>query len=228
MAKALIVVTSHARLGDSNQTTGLWFSELTHPYYAIAKHGIDVDIVSIQGGEIPIDPKSFDEEDRNNALFLATPELAENLKNSRSLDDINASEYQAIIFAGGHGTMWDFPDDPDVQDKANEIYEEGGIVAAICHGPAALINIQLSDDSYLIDDKRVTGFSNTEEKAVELDNVVPFSLQDELMIRGAHFVEKPAWTANVVIDGRLVTGQNPQSAVGVGEAVSDLLLEWFN
>ncbi|WP_299015471.1 type 1 glutamine amidotransferase domain-containing protein [uncultured Photobacterium sp.] len=227
MAKALIVLTSHAHMGDTNETTGFWLSELTHPYYAIAKRGINVDIVSIQGGEAPIDPRSWDEEDKDNARFMATPELTQTLKASKSLDEINASDYQAIVFAGGHGTMWDFPDDPDVQDKAAEIYEEGGIVAAICHGPAALINIQLSDESFLIDGKRVTGFSNAEEEAVQLSNVVPFSLQDELMIRGAHYVEKPVWTANVIIDGRIVTGQNPQSAAGVGEAVSDLLLEWF-
>lgn len=223
MARALIVLTSHSQMGDTDEKTGFWLSELTHPYYAIVDRGIDVDIVSIQGGETPVDPRSWDEDDKLNVRFMATPELTILLKNSPSLDDIDPSHYQAIVFAGGHGTMWDFPDDPDVQDKAATIYEQGGIVAAICHGPAALLNLKLSDDSLLISDKRVAAFSNAEEDAVQLTDIVPFLLQDELIINGAHYIEQPAWTANVVIDGRLVTGQNPQSAAGVGEAVCELL-----
>ncbi|MCW8327725.1 type 1 glutamine amidotransferase domain-containing protein [Photobacterium sp. SDRW27] len=224
MPKALIVLTSHSQMGETDEKTGFWLSELTHPYYAIVDRGIEVEIVSIQGGETPVDPRSWDEEDKRNVRFMATPELIDALKNSKSLDDIEPADYQAIIFAGGHGTMWDFPNDPDVQDAAAAIYEQGGIVAAICHGPAALINIKLSDGRLLIDDKRVTAFSNAEESAVQLTDIVPFSLQDELMIAGAHYVELPAWSANVVVDDRLVTGQNPQSAAGVGEAVCDLLL----
>lgn len=224
MLKALIVLTSHSHLGDSDNKTGLWLSELTHPYFVFTERDIAVDIVSIQGGEVPVDPKSWDQEDKLNARFLKNPALMDNLQHSKSLDDIKPEDYQAIIFAGGHGTMWDFPNDPDVQDKAAAIYEQEGIVAAICHGSAALLNIRLSDGRRLIDDMRVTGFSNAEENAVELTDIVPFSLQDELMIAGAHFVELPAWSANVVIDNQVVTGQNPQSAKGVAEAVCDLLL----
>lgn len=224
MLKALIVLTSHSHLGDSDNKTGLWLSELTHPYFVFTERDIAVDIVSIQGGEVPVDPKSWDQEDKLNARFLKNPALMDNLQHSKSLDDIKPEDYQAIIFAGGHGTMWDFPNDPDVQDKAAAIYEQEGIVAAICHGSAALLNIRLSDGRRLIDDMRVTGFSNAEENAVELTDIVPFSLQDKLMIAGAHFVELPAWSANVVIDNQVVTGQNPQSAKGVAEAVCDLLL----
>lgn len=225
MAKALIVLTSHSQMGETDEKTGFWLSELTHPYYAIVDRGIQTDIVSIQGGEAPVDPRSWDEEDKLNVRFMSTPELTLLLKNSPSLDDIDPTDYQAIVFAGGHGTMWDFPDDPDVQDKAVTIYEQGGIVAAICHGPAALLNIKLSDDTLLIDGKQVAAFSNAEEEALQLNKVVPFSLQDELIINGAKYIEQPAWSANVVTDGRLITGQNPQSAAGVGNAVCDLLQE---
>lgn len=224
MPKVLIVLTSHSHLGETGENTGLWLSELTHPYFVFTTRGIEVDIVSIQGGEVPVDPRSWDEEDNNNERFMADSQLMDNLQHSKSLDDIDTIHYQAIIFAGGHGTMWDFPNDPDVQEKAAAIFEQQGIVAAICHGSAALLNIRLSDGSLLIDDKRLTGFSNAEESAIELTDVVPFSLQDELMIAGAHFVELPAWSANVVVDDLLVTGQNPQSAAGVADAVCDLLL----
>lgn len=225
MKKALIVLTSHAHMGDTGTQTGFWLSELTHPYYAMADQGIRVDVVSIDGGETPVDPKSWDEEDHANARFLATPELVEHLKNSDSLASVDIGEYQAIVFAGGHGTMWDFPDSSTVQQAAVNMAQQGGVVAAICHGPAALVNVTLPDGTYLIANKRVTGFTNEEEKEVELTEVVPFLLEEQLKAASAVFVKTSPWTKNVVVDGKLVTGQNPQSAFGVGEAVAEILLE---
>ncbi|PSW15662.1 type 1 glutamine amidotransferase domain-containing protein [Photobacterium rosenbergii] len=225
MAKALIVVTSHAALGNTGTTTGFWLSELTHPYFALVDKGIEVDIVSIAGGETPIDPKSWDEEDESNARFLANPDLVEQLKNSHSLNNIMPSDYQAIIFAGGHGTMWDFPDDEHVKRVAIAIYQQNGILAAICHGPAALVNMTYGNGDHLIANMKVTGFTNEEEEAVGLTGVVPFSLEDKLKQANATFIGADAWANNVVIDGHLITGQNPQSANGVGEAVAELLLE---
>src|SRR5690606_16623658 len=136
---------------------------------------------------------------------------------------VNPEEYSAIIFAGGHGTMWDFPNTPEVADLSTAIYENGGIVAAICHGPAALVNIQLSNGQFLVAGKRVTGFSNAEEDAIELTPVMPFLLETELKNRGALYESAPLWQEKVVIDSRLITGQNPASAKGVGEAVAKAL-----
>ncbi|AJR06092.1 type 1 glutamine amidotransferase domain-containing protein [Photobacterium gaetbulicola] len=225
MAKALIVLTSHAALGNTGAKTGFWLSELTHPYYALVDKGIDVDIVSIAGGETPVDPKSWDEADPLNARFLADPTLVDHLKNSHSLNNIMPSDYQAIVFAGGHGTMWDFPEDEHVKRVAIAIYQQNGILAAICHGPAALVNMTYANGAHLIANMKVTGFTNEEEEAIGLTGVVPFSLEDKLKQANANFISAEAWANNVVIDGRLVTGQNPQSATGVGEAVAELLLE---
>ncbi|MCQ1059293.1 type 1 glutamine amidotransferase domain-containing protein [Photobacterium sp. DNB23_23_1] len=225
MAKALIVLTSHAALGNTGTTTGFWLSELTHPYFALVDKGIDVDIVSIAGGETPVDPKSWDEEDEFNARFLADPKLVDHLKNSHSLNNVMPSDYQAIVFAGGHGTMWDFPDDEHVNRVAIAIYQHNGILAAICHGPAALVNMTYANGDHLIANKKVTGFTNEEEEAIGLTAVVPFLLEDKLKQANATFVAAEAWANNVVIDDRLITGQNPQSASSVGEAVAELLLE---
>ncbi|MGF1703554.1 type 1 glutamine amidotransferase domain-containing protein [Photobacterium makurazakiensis] len=225
MVKALIVLTSRSAMGSTGTQTGFWLSELTHPYYALVDRGISVDIVSIMGGEAPVDPKSWDEEDVSNARFLATPELVEQLKNSALLSDTTPLDYQAIIFAGGHGTMWDFPDNEHVQRAAISIYQQNGIVAAICHGPAALVNMRHTNGDHLIANKKVTGFTNQEEEAIGLTGVVPFLLEDQLKAENAQFIAAEAWSKNVVVDGNLVTGQNPQSASGVGDAVAELLLE---
>ncbi|MGF1725625.1 type 1 glutamine amidotransferase domain-containing protein [Photobacterium nomapromontoriensis] len=224
MTKALIVLTSHASMGVTGTQTGFWLSELTHPYYALADQHIEVDVVSIAGGETPVDPKSWSEEDESNARFLATPELVEQLKNSASINGVIPSHYDAVIFAGGHGTMWDFPDDEHVQRVAMAIYQQNGIVAAICHGPAALINILHPNGDHLIANKRITGFTNDEEEAIGLTNIVPFLLEDKLKAANAIFIKTDVWTNNVVVDGQLVTGQNPQSAADVGNKVAALLL----
>ncbi|KLV03576.1 thiamine biosynthesis protein ThiJ [Photobacterium aquae] len=225
MVKALLVLTSHGAMGETGTQTGFWLSELTHPYFALRDQGIPVDIVSIRGGEVPVDPKSWDEEDNNNARFLATPELVDSLKNSTALSSLSPSEYQAIIFAGGHGTMWDFPDNEPLQRAAITIYQQNGIIAAICHGPAALVNLKYANGDHLIANKRVTGFTNEEEDTIGLTGVVPFLLEDQLKMANAHFVKAAPWCENVVVDGKLITGQNPQSAYAVGEAVAELLLE---
>ena len=224
MAKALIVLTSHAMLGHTGTPTGFWLSELTHPYYALADQQIEVDIVSIAGGETPVDPKSWDENDEYNARFLATPELVDVLKQSPSINNVLPSNYDAIIFAGGHGTMWDFVDDEHIQRVSLAIYEKGGIIAAICHGPAALVNLRHPNGDHILAHKKVTGFTNEEEEAIGLTGVVPFLLEDALKATNAAFQCAEAWCEYVVEDGQIVTGQNPQSAIGVGKAVARLLL----
>jgi putative intracellular protease/amidase len=145
------------------------------------------------------------------------------LLQSRKLADEKAADYQAVLFAGGHGTMWDFPNDPALQQFAADLYQQNGIVAAVCHGPAALINIRLADGSYLIAGKKLTGFSNSEEQAVKLSKVMPYSLEDQLKQRGAAYTAAANWQSHVVVDQRVITGQNPQSAADVGKALVKLL-----
>lgn len=224
MMKALIVVTSHDRLGDTGKPTGYYLPEVTHPYYALADAGIEVDVASPKGGEAPMDPSSRDRTDPANARFLDTPADRDKLARTTALADVDPSAYGAILFAGGHGTMWDFRDDRDVQRLAAAIHEQGGVVAAVCHGPAALVDVRLSSGEFLVAGKRVTGFSNDEEEAAELTRVVPFLLESMLVERGGRYEKADGlWREHVATDGLLVTGQNPASAGGVGREVARLL-----
>jgi len=221
--KVLIVVTSHNRMGDTGEPTGLWLSEMTHPYHVLDKAGFEIDVASIKGGTAPVDPRSTAEEDPVNAAFLNNAERRSKLENTLSLNDVSPGNYAAILFSGGHGAVWDFPTSPSVDRVASAIAAKGGVVAAVCHGPAALLNVHKENGELLIAGKRVAGFSNTEEKAAQLDHVVPFLLEDRLKQAGAQYVEGQMFTQHVVVDGRLVTGQNPQSATAVGEAIVNLL-----
>lgn len=221
--KALIVVTSHGVLGSTGKPTGYYLPEVSHPYQALVSRGIAVDFASIRGGNAPVDPSSLNMNDPANQRLWQTKETRAQLEATRALADVDPSEYQAIFFAGGHGTMWDFHGDPQVQRLAASIYQAGGVVAAVCHGPAALVDIQLADGSYLVAGKQVAAFSNAEEAAAGLTAVVPFLLETELAARGAQYSKAPLWQKHVVVDQRLVTGQNPASASGVGEAMAALL-----
>jgi putative intracellular protease/amidase len=154
----------------------------------------------------------------NNAAFRQA------IANTQKISEVDPSKYAAIFFAGGHGTMWDFPNDASIQKIIREIYESGNVVSAVCHGPAALVNVKLSDGSYLVASKKVAAFTNKEEEEVASTNIVPFLLETALIHHGANHQEAPNWSNNVVVDGRLVTGQNPQSAAGVGEAIVKLVL----
>jgi putative intracellular protease/amidase len=222
--KALIVVTSHDRLGNTGKHTGYYLPEVSHPYYALLEAGIEVDIASPKGGAAPMDPSSGDRKDPANARFLDTPADRDKLTRTIRLAEVAPADYGAILFAGGHGTMWDFREDRDVQRLAAAIHEQGGVVAAVCHGPAALVDVRLSSGDFLVAGKRVTGFSNDEEEAAELTKVVPFLLESALIDRGGRYQKAAGlWREHVVTDGRLVTGQNPASAAGVGKAVAELL-----
>jgi putative intracellular protease/amidase len=145
------------------------------------------------------------------------------ISNSHKPSEIKAEEYVAIYYAGGHGAVWDLPDNQEIAGIASKIYENNGVVSAVCHGPAGLVNIKLSNGKFLIDGKKVSGFTNEEEKAVKLENVVPFLLEDQLKERGGIYEKSGPWQEHVVTDQRLVTGQNPQSAKAVGEGVKKAL-----
>lgn len=213
--RALLVLTSNDDLGGIRKT-GYYISEAAEPWKVFADAGYTVDLASIAGGVPPEDGRN--EDDPIQRAFLNDPRISEQLQNTTRLGDIDAADYTIVFFVGGHGTMWDFPTSPDVDRVGREIYENGGVVAAVCHGPAALVNITLSNGEPLVAGKQVTGFTNDEEAAVGLTDVVPFLLADALTDKGATHFPGPNFTENVVTDGRLVTGQNPQSAAGVALA----------
>lgn len=221
--RILIVLTSHSQLGTTANSTGFWLSELTHPYYLLQDAGYQIDLVSIQGGAAPIDPGSIDKEDPVNVRYFADSQLQDKIQETAPLSTVSPNQYHAILFSGGHGTMWDFPNDVDINRVASNIYENNGIVAAVCHGPAALTDIRLQDGQLLIANKTLSVFTNEEEDAVQLTQVVPFSLEDQLQKRGATIVKGNPWEPTVSVDSRIVTGQNPQSAHGVGIEMVTLL-----
>ena len=218
----LFVLTSHGTKGSTGKPTGYYLGEVTHPLAELEAAGIAAEFASIQGGEPPVD--GLDLNDAINARYWNDTTFRNAVHQTQRLGDIDPSQHSAIFFAGGHGTMWDFPDSAAVSHVTRAIYEAGGVVGAVCHGPAALVNVKLSDGAYLVAGKDVSAFTDSEERAVQLDQVVPFLLASTLVQRGATHRPAPDWTANVVVDGRLVTGQNPQSATGVGAAMRDLLL----
>ncbi|MEI5583789.1 MULTISPECIES: type 1 glutamine amidotransferase domain-containing protein [unclassified Agromyces] len=218
--RVLLVLTSHDDLGGIRRT-GYHAGEAAHPWREFANAGFAVDIASIAGGMPP--QVGRDESDAAQNEFFADASIAAQLADTPKLADVDASRYDAVLFVGGHGTMWDFPDDAAVNAVGRAVYEQGGVVAAVCHGPAALVGITLGDGTPLVAGKRVAGFTNAEEAAVELTEVVPFLLAEELEAKGATHVPGPDFTEQVVVDERLVTGQNPQSATGVGREVVALL-----
>ncbi len=219
--KVLFVLTSHDTLGSSGKETGYYLPEVTHPYEAFEQAGIEVEFVSPKGGKAPM--IGVDLEDPLNKAFLDDPLKMAKVENTIAPTEVEPSRYAAIFYAGGHGTMWDFPDDERLSQIAAKIYEQGGVVGAVCHGPAGLINIKLSDGKYLIAGKLVAGFTNEEEAAVGLSDVVPFLLEATLIDRGAKYTKAPNFQTHVEVSNRLVTGQNPASAKGVGEKMVELL-----
>jgi putative intracellular protease/amidase len=219
--KILFVVTSHDRLGETGEATGYYLGEVSHPWAVLTDAGYEIDFVSPKGGNPPY--YGANAEDPVNQRFLADQKYQEKIQHSMKPSDVNPADYAAILYAGGHGTMWDFADNTELASIAQQIYESNGIVSAVCHGPAGLVNIQLSNGKYLVDGKKINAFTNEEEAAVKLENVVPFSLESKLIERGAIFEKSGLWQSHVTVDQRVVTGQNPQSAHGVGEAVLEEL-----
>ncbi|MEG4441585.1 type 1 glutamine amidotransferase domain-containing protein [Microcoleus sp. AT9_B5] len=219
--KVLIVLTSRDTLGDTGKETGFYLAEVTHPLNAFTQAGLAVDFVSPKGGKAPMVGVNL--EDPLNKAFLDDSEQVFRVENTLNPAQIDSAEYSAIFYAGGHGTMWDFADNQELAEIAAAIYEAGGVVGAVCHGPAGLVNIKLSDGEYLVANKTVAAFTNEEEAAVGLTEIVPFLLESKLIERGANFTKVPNFQAHVVASDRLVTGQNPASAAGVGHKMVELI-----
>jgi len=219
--RVLFVLTSHDQLGDTGESTGYHLAEVSHPYYVLAEAGFIIEFASPQGGPVPMDPDSRDTEDPINKRFLDDEIPQNKLGGTLGADQIEPERYAGVYFPGGHGTMWDLPDNLSLAEVTRTVYESGGTVAAVCHGPAALVNVKLSDGRFLVAGKRVAAFTDEEEQAVEKDHIVPFLLSSKLAERGAIQEQADDFEKCVVTDERLITGQNPASAHEVGERLRD-------
>lgn len=215
--KLLFVLTSHGQLGDTGKPTGYFLGEVSHPWEVLHNAGYEIDFVSPKGGTSPID--GFDLEDPVNKAFWEHKEYRNKIENAIQPEQVEVNDYSGVFYAGGHGTMWDFAENRDLAKIAAEVYENGGVVAGVCHGPSGLVNIKLSSGDYLVNGKKINAFTNEEETAIKLDKVVPFLLESKLKERGAIFEKSAPWQVHVSLDQRIVTGQNPQSAKKVGEVM---------
>lgn len=215
--KILFVVTSHTQKGATGEPTGYYLGEVSHPWEVLYKAGYEIDFVSPQGGMPPVD--GFNLDDPTNKEFWENKVYKAKVDHSLKPSQVNVEEYSAIFYAGGHGAMWDFADNLELAQLTADLYEKGGIVGAVCHGPAGLVNVKLTTGKYLVDGKKINAFTNEEESAVKLDKVVPFLLESKLIERGAKFEKSGLWQPHVTVDQRVITGQNPQSAKRVGEAM---------
>ena len=223
MKKILIALTSHGQLGSTGRPTGFYLPEAAHPYHIFTQAGYVVEFVSPQGGAPPMD--GVDKSDPIQQALLDDAAAMAKLRNTLRPEQVDASDYDALFYAGGHGVMWDFPNNVELAKLARQIYEREGVVAAVCHGPAALVNITLSDGRYLVAGKTISTFTNEEESAVGLTEVVPFLLESRLRERGAQISKAPNFEAHTAVSERLVTGQNPASAAPVARQVLRVLAE---
>jgi putative intracellular protease/amidase len=223
--RILMVLTSHDQLGDTGRKTGFWLEEFAAPYFVFRDTGVDLTLASPKGGQPPIDPKSDLPENQTPAMarFKQNPEAQAALAHTLKLADMRAEDFDAIFYVGGHGPMWDLVDNPDSIALIESFYNSEKPVAAVCHSPAVFHRVMYKGDP-LVRGKRVTGFTNGEEEAVHLTNVVPFLVEDELKKIGGLYKKAADWESFAVVDGRLVTGQNPASSTAAAQALLDLLL----
>jgi putative intracellular protease/amidase len=221
--KILIVLTSHDTLGDSGKPTGYWLSEVSHFYDVVTKAGYEVDFVTPRGGKAPLDPISVKLNDPVNQEFMKNPKLMARLDNTLSPNEVRWEDYAAVYYVGGHGPIWDVATDEKIAEIAGRILENNGIISAVCHGSAGLLNIRDSKGEPLLKGKKITGFSNLEERLVRKSKWVPYLLESELKQRGAEYTKALPGLIHVEVSGRVVTGQNPRSAKAVAEEVVRLL-----
>lgn len=218
MKKVLIVETNVPKYENHNIKTGLWLGELTHFYEELTKAGYEVDFVSPKGGEVPLDPLSMKLAKDEDKKWLENSEFKKRaIENTKKPSEINPDDYFAIYYTGGHGVMWDFPDNEEIQKIAEKIYSNGGYVTAVCHGVVGLLNLRDEQGNYMIDGKKVTGFTNTEELLSGKTGKVPFSAEDALKSRNAKYSKKRFFKSYAVKDGHIITGQNPWSPRAVGK-----------
>ena len=220
--KILIVLTSHDQLGDTGKKTGFWLEEFAAPYYVLKDAGAALTLASPKGGQPPLDPKSEVPEFQTELTkrFRTDTAAQAELANTKKLADVSADDFDAVFYPGGHGPMWDMPDNATSIALIEAFVKSDKPIGAVCHAPIALVNVRGKDGEYLVKGKRVTGFTNEEEEEVGLSATVPFLLEDRLKERGSIYSKTANWVPYVKVDGRLVTGQNPASS---GPAASELL-----
>lgn len=223
--KILMVLTSHDRLGDTGRPTGFWLEELAAPYFVFVDAGAAVTLASPAGGEPPLDPKSDepDAQTRDTRRFRADPQASAALATTTPLAGLRADDFDAVFYPGGHGPLWDLAGSAESVALIEAFLAQDKPVAAVCHAPGVLRDVRAPDGRPAVDGRRATGFTNGEEAAVGLTDVVPFLVEDMLRERGARYEKGPDFAPFVVTDGRLVTGQNPASSEPAALALLDLL-----
>jgi putative intracellular protease/amidase len=223
--KILVVLTSHDKLGDTGEKTGFWLEELAAPYYAFLDAGAELTLASPKGGQPPLDPKSntTDFQTEDTKRFEADEAANAALANTTTLADVNASDFDAVFYPGGHGPMWDLVNDAQSISLIEAFWASGKVVSAVCHAPIALTNTKDANGEYIVKGRKVTGFTNTEEDAVGLSDVVPQLVEDTLIKRGGLFSKIDDWAPYAQKDGNLVTGQNPASSTAVAKLVLETL-----
>lgn len=223
MRKILFVLTSHDQLGNTGEKTGFWIEEFAAPYYILKDKGVEITLASPKGGQAPIDPKSNEPDFQTPATvrFNEDKETQEVLSNTVKLNSVNQDDYDAVFYPGGHGPLWDLAEDKNSIRLIENFYNNNKPVAAVCHAPAIFKHTKNTDGTSLVNEKKVTGFTNGEEEAVQLTSVVPFLVEDMLKSNGGVYSKKADWSPYAVEDGLLITGQNPASS----ELVAELLLE---
>lgn len=223
--KVLFVVTSHDKLGNTGHKTGFWVEEFAAPYYAFKDAGFEIDVATPKGGAAPIDPNSevSDAQTAATERYFKDEEVQKIIANTRKLDQVKAGDYAAVFYPGGHGPLWDLANDVHSQQIILDFYHAEKPVGAVCHAPGVFKNVKFDNGDAFVKGKNVTGFSNTEEAAVNLTDVVPFLVESELKSQGANYSKTSDWGVHVVEDGLLITGQNPASSEGVAEKMIALL-----
>ena len=219
--KILMVLTSHDQLGDTGKKTGFWLEEFAAPYYVFKDAGAQITLASPAGGQPPLDPKSDapDAQTESTERFKNDPEAQKALATTLPLTEVKADAYDGLFYPGGHGPLWDLAESRDSIALIEAFAQAGKPFALVCHAPGVLRHVKAADGTPLVKGRTVTGFSNSEEAAVQLTDVVPFLVEDELKTLGAHYEKGPDWGSYVIEDGNLVTGQNPASSEDAADAL---------
>lgn len=225
--KILVVLTSHDKLGDTGKKTGFWLEELASPYYQFKDSGAELTLASPRGGLPPLDPKSSAPVSQTDATrrFAADATAMAALANTQKLSEVVIADFEAVFYAGGHGPLWDLAEDPCSINLIEDAIAAGKPVAAVCHAPGVFLHALNADSTALVNGKNVTGFTNSEEAAAGLTDVVPFLVEDVLKAKGGNYSKKGDWEPYVVRDGLLITGQNPASSELVAKELLGLLIK---
>ena len=223
--KVLMVLTSHDELGTTGEKTGFWLEEFTSPYYTFKDAGAEIVIASIKGGQPPLDPKSDapDAQTESTRRFDQDTDAQHQLANTVVLADVKAEDFDTVFYAGGHGPLWDLTNSATSIELIQEFDRAQKPIGFVCHAPAVLKNVKTESGESFVKGKKLTGFSNSEEAAVQLTDVVPFLIEDEFKAQGAHYEKGADWSSYTVSDGHLITGQNPASSEAVAEQLLDML-----